>query len=91
MLREIADLMLVARPAVTLPVSLTQYAARIAAAIAGETPELVLPLMEGLEGDLLPRDDHASRAARGPPAQLSSAAVEHALRELEASEPVAAR
>ena len=90
MLREIADLMLVARPAVTLPVSLTQYAARIAAAIAGETPELVLPLMEGLEGDLLPRDDHAAELL-GVRLHSFSAAVEHALRELEASEPVAAR
>lgn len=90
MLREIADLLLVARPTVTLPVSLTPYAARIAAAIAGEEPELVLPLMEGLEGDLLPDDDHAD-ALLGVRLHSFRAAVERALRDLEASEPVTAR
>ena len=39
---------------------MTAVAGRVAAAIAAEEPELVLPLMEGLQGDLLPRDDHAA-------------------------------
>ena len=48
--------MLVRRPALGLGVNVTPVAARVAAAIAGEDPELVLPLMESLHGDLLPRD-----------------------------------
>ena len=90
MLREIADLMLVPRPSVALPVSLTPYAARVAAAIAGEQPELVLPLMEGLEGDLLPADDHAAELL-GVHLHGFRAAVERALRDWEREEPVAAR
>ena len=35
--------------------------ARVAAAIAHEDPELVLPLMESLNGDLLPADDDAAQ------------------------------
>ena len=35
----------------------TPVAARVAAAVAGEDPELIGPLMEGLGTDLLPRDD----------------------------------
>jgi uncharacterized protein YbjT (DUF2867 family) len=89
-LREIADLMMVARPAVTLPVNLTQYTARIAAAISGEQPELVLPLMEGLEGDLLARDDGAPRLL-GVSLHSFRAAVERALGDWEAIEPLAAR
>ncbi len=42
--------MLVGRPTVALGVNLTGITARVAAAIAGEDPELVLPLMEGLQG-----------------------------------------
>ena len=54
--------------------------ARVAAAIASEDPALVLPLMEGLQGDLLPADDHAAellgvRAALAstPPSSMRSA------------------
>ena len=54
MLSGIAELMLVNRPTIRLGVNLTGFAARVAAAIAGEDPELVMPLMEGLQGDLLP-------------------------------------
>ena len=63
MIERIADLML-RQP----PVGRTRrehrppITARVAAAIADEDPELVLPLMESLQGDLLPRDDHAARA-----------------------------
>jgi uncharacterized protein YbjT (DUF2867 family) len=90
MLSSIAELMLVNRPAVTLKVNLTGLTARLAAAIAGEDPELVLPLMEGLRGDLLPADDHAAELLS---VRLHSfdAAVEHALAEWEQSERLAAR
>jgi uncharacterized protein YbjT (DUF2867 family) len=90
MIARIADLLLLRRPSVGLAVSATPLAARLAAAIAGEDPELVLPLMESLEGDLLPADDHAERLLD---VQLHSfdSAVEHALREWEEREPLAAR
>jgi len=90
MLTRIADLMLVNRPSLGLPLSVTPVAARVAAALAGEDPELVLPLMEGLQGDLLPADDHAAELL-GVVLHTFDAAVEHALREWEASEPLAAR
>jgi uncharacterized protein YbjT (DUF2867 family) len=90
MIARIAELMLVNRPSIELGVSITPIAARVAAAIAGEQPELVLPLMGSLSGDLLPADDHAAELLD---VQLHSfdAAVEHALAEWEASEPLAAR
>jgi len=90
MLTTIADLMLVNRPTVNLPVNLTGITARLAAAIANEQPELVLPLMEGLQGDLLPAPD---RVAEQLGVRLHSfhSAVEHALGEWDAFEPLAAR
>ena len=39
---------------------LTRRREPVAAAIAGEDPALIGPLMEGLDGDLLPRDDRAA-------------------------------
>jgi uncharacterized protein YbjT (DUF2867 family) len=90
MIARIADLMLLRRPSVRLAVSATPLAARLAAAIAGEDPELVLPLMESLEGDLLPADDHAERLL-GVQLHSFDSAVEHALREWEEREPLAAR
>ncbi len=90
MLSSIADLMLVSRPTVTLKVNLTGLTARVAAAIAGEDPELVLPLMEGLRGDLLPADDHAAELL-GVRLHSFDAAVEHALADWERFERLAAR
>jgi uncharacterized protein YbjT (DUF2867 family) len=90
MLSSIADLMLVSRPTVTLKVNLTGLTARLAAAIAGEDPELVLPLMEGLRGDLVPADDHAAELL-GVRLHSFDAAVEHALAEWERCERLAAR
>jgi uncharacterized protein YbjT (DUF2867 family) len=90
MLSGIADAMIVNRPALRLGVNLTGITARVAAAIAGEDPELVVPLMEGLQGDLLPADDHAAELL-GVPLHSFESAVENALREWERSEPLAAR
>jgi uncharacterized protein YbjT (DUF2867 family) len=90
MIERIRDLMLVGRPVVGLPVSLTPIASRVGAAIGGEDPELIRPLMEGLESDLLPRNDDA-RALFGVRLHRFAAAVERALRDWEAVEPVAAR
>jgi uncharacterized protein YbjT (DUF2867 family) len=90
MIARIAELMLVRRPALDLRVSLTPLTARVAAAIAGEQPELVLPLMGSLGVDLLPADDHAAELL-GVNLHSFDSAVEHALGEWEASEPLAAR
>jgi uncharacterized protein YbjT (DUF2867 family) len=89
-IKRIADLMLLARPTVGLGLTATPITARLAAVLADESPELFLPLMEGLTADLLAADD---RAAHLLDVQLHSfdAAVEHALGEWEMSEPLAAR
>jgi len=50
----------------------------------------VLPLMEGLTGDLLPADDLAERLMDVRMHPFGSA-VEHALREWESTGPLAAR
>jgi hypothetical protein len=76
---------------VRLGFSATLLTSRVAAAVAGETHELIGPLMAGLEGDLLPRDDHADTLL-GVRLHRFEAAVERALRDWEASgEPLAAR
>jgi uncharacterized protein YbjT (DUF2867 family) len=90
MIERIAEEMLVSRPAVGFGVSATAVTARVAAAIAGEDPELVLALMESLEGDLLPRDDHVAELL-GVELHSFECAVEHALGEWERTEPLAAR
>ncbi len=90
MLEQIAELMLVNRPTVRLGVNLTGVTARVAAAIAGEDPELVLPLMEGLQEDLLPGEHHAAELLDVRLHSFQSA-VEHALAEWERCEPLAAR
>lgn len=90
MLTSIAELMLVNRPALHLRVNLTGITARVAAAVAGEDPELVVPLMEGLQADLLPRDDHAAELL-GVRLHSFESSVEHALAEWESFEALAAR
>lgn len=90
MLERIAEAMLVGRPALRLRFNMTPVAGRVAAAIAAEDPELVVPLMEGLQGDLVARDDHAAERL-GVRLHGFDAAVEHALAEWERAEPLAAR
>jgi uncharacterized protein YbjT (DUF2867 family) len=90
MLTRIADLMLLRRPAVRLRVNMTTITARVAAAIASEDPALVVPLMEGLQCDLLPRDDRAA-GLLGVRLHSFESAVERALAEWEQAEPLAAR
>ena len=64
MLERIADLMLVGRPGIRLPISMTAVASRIAAAIAGEDPGLIEPLMGRLGSDILPaRHERARRCS----------------------------
>jgi uncharacterized protein YbjT (DUF2867 family) len=87
---RIADSMLVGRPKLGLGFSLTPVASQVAAAVAGEDPALIAPLMEGLEHDLLPRDD-AAAGAFGIRLHSFDAAVERALRDWEMTEEIAAR
>jgi uncharacterized protein YbjT (DUF2867 family) len=90
MVERIAELMLLPRPSVGLGVTVTPLAARLAAALTDELPELVLPLMEGLTSDLLPADHETSNILNVDLHSFDSA-VEHALYEWEKVEPLAAR
>jgi uncharacterized protein YbjT (DUF2867 family) len=90
MLERIRDALMLDRPRLDLPLSLTPVAARIAAAIAGEDPELILPLMGSLSSDLLPRDDRA-REIFGVRLHRFDAAIERALRDWESVEQLAGR
>src|SRR4051794_2078839 len=90
MIERIRDALLLGRPRLDLPVSMTAVASRIAAAIAGEDPALIEPLMGSLSSDLLPRDDRAAELL-GVRLHLLDAAIERSLREWEAVEELAAR
>jgi uncharacterized protein YbjT (DUF2867 family) len=91
LIERIRDLMLVGRPVLSLPrLTLTPIASRIASVIAGEQHELIGPLMESLDEDLLPRDNRAAELL-GVRLHSLDAAIERALRVWEASEPLRAR
>lgn len=87
---RIADLMLVRRPALRLGRDVTPIAAPVAAAIAGEDPGFVAPLMESLSADLLARDARAP-GLLGVRLHGFDRAVQFALREWESAEPLRAR
>ena len=82
MLDQIAAVMMIERPALRLGFNLTPVASVVAAAVAGEDPGLIAPLMESLEHDLLPRDGDAA-GAFGVRLHRFQAAVERALRDME--------
>jgi uncharacterized protein YbjT (DUF2867 family) len=88
---RIRTAMLVGRPTLRLRFSATPLASRVAAAIAGEDHDLVGPLMAGLTYDLLPRDASTAAQELGVRLHGFDAAVERALRDWEAREPLAAR
>src|SRR3954470_475795 len=90
LITRIRDALLLGRAPISLGFSLTPVASRVAAAIAGEDHALIGPLMEGLEGDLLPRDDRAA-GLLGVRLHRLDAAIERALREWEAVEPLRGR
>jgi uncharacterized protein YbjT (DUF2867 family) len=88
---RIADLMMVGRPAFRFKRwTVTPIASRVAAVIAGEQWQLVGPLMESLDSDLVPKDEEAARLLEVRLHTLD-AAIEHALAEWERVEPLAAR
>jgi len=91
LIERIADLMVVGRPAVRFKrLTATPIASRVAAVISGEQWQLVGPLMESLDTDLLPEDDEAARVLEVRLHTLDSA-IEHALAEWEREEPLRAR
>jgi len=91
LIERISELLLLGRPTLGLGrLTVTPIASRVAAAVASEDYELIGPLMESLATDLLASD---TRAADLMGVRLHSldAAIEHALGEWEATEPLAAR
>jgi uncharacterized protein YbjT (DUF2867 family) len=91
MIERIADAMGVGRVPLGLGASLTPPAAAVVAAVTGQPLELVRPLMESLESDLLPREPgEAERLYDLRPLRFDRA-VERALREWESAEPLGAR
>jgi uncharacterized protein YbjT (DUF2867 family) len=88
---RIRDHLLINRPTIGLRrLTATPIASRIAAVIAGEHHELVGPLMESLDDDLLVSDQNATELL-GVRLHSLDSAIEHALREWEATEPLAGR
>jgi uncharacterized protein YbjT (DUF2867 family) len=90
MLTRIAEALGVGRLPLGFGRSLTPPASAVVAAVTGQPLELVRPLMESLESDLLPRDREAARIY-GIDALPFERAVERALREWESLEPLGAR
>ena len=91
LIERIADLMLVDRPGVRFNrLSVTPIASRVAALVAGEQWELIGPLMESLDTDLLPSQPEAA-SLLGVRRHSLDAAIEHALAEWERDEDLAAR
>ena len=91
LIERIRDLMLLGRPSLHFRrLTVTPIASRVASVIAGERHELIGPLMESLDADLLPRDNRAAEIL-GVRLHRLDAAIEHALGEWERREPLAAR
>jgi uncharacterized protein YbjT (DUF2867 family) len=91
MIEAIAELMGVGRLPVRFGASLTPPASAVVSAVTEQPLELVRPLMESLESDLLPRDAEEAPRLYGIRPRPLARAVEHALAEWEALEPLAAR
>src|SRR5688572_3230419 len=90
MIERIAEAMGVGRLPLGFKRSLTPPASAVVAAVTGQPLELVRPLMESLESDLLPRDGEAARIYDLRPHPFARA-LDHALAEWEKGEPLGAR
>lgn len=87
----IRDHMLIDRPTISFRrLTVTPIASRLASLVAGEEHELIGPLMESLGSDLLPRDNRVVEMF-GLRLHSLDAAIDRALRNWEAVEPLAAR
>jgi uncharacterized protein YbjT (DUF2867 family) len=91
MIERIAEAMGVGRVPLELAASLTPPASAVVAAVSGQPLELVRPLMESLESDVLPRDAYEAPRLYGLRPRGFARAVEHALAEWESLEPLGAR
>jgi len=91
MIERIADAMGVGRVPLGLGASLTPPAAAVVAGVTGLPLELVRPLMESLESDLLPRDPAEAPRLYGIRPLRFDRAIDRALREWESTEPLGAR
>jgi uncharacterized protein YbjT (DUF2867 family) len=91
MIERIAELMGVGRMPVGLGGSHTPPASAVVSAVTEQPLELVRPLMESLESDILPRDADEAPRLYGLRPRRFDRAVENALREWEAHEPLRAR
>jgi uncharacterized protein YbjT (DUF2867 family) len=91
LIRRIRDHMLVHRPTLALPLSATPIASKVAAAIAGEDPALIEPLMESLGTDLLIDPTHDAAGRFGVRLHSFDASIERSLRDWEAVEVLSAR
>jgi uncharacterized protein YbjT (DUF2867 family) len=91
MIERIAEVMGVGRTPIRLGLSQTPTASAVVAGVVGQPVELVRPLMESLEYDLLPRPDARASDVYGIRGDRFDRAVEHALREWERTEELAAR
>jgi uncharacterized protein YbjT (DUF2867 family) len=91
MIEQIAESMGVGRTPLRLGVSQTPAASAVVAGVVGQPVELVRPLMESLEYDLLPRPDANACDVYDIRGHSFERAVEHALREWERTEELTAR
>jgi uncharacterized protein YbjT (DUF2867 family) len=91
MIERIAELMGVGRTPFTFRRSLTPPASAVVSAVTELPLELVRPLMQSLESDILPADPEQAPRLYGLRPHSFDRAVEHALREWEAVEPLGAR
>lgn len=89
-LMRIRDLLMLRRPTLDISIAATPIFGRVASVLAGEDPELILPLMGGLAGDLLPRDHTWTTLLNVQPHDFDRA-VNRALLEWEHDEPLRAR
>jgi len=90
MIERIAEAIGVGRMPLRLPTTQTPAASAVVSAITNQPLELVRPLMQSLEHDLLPRNDDARRIYGLTPHPFERA-LDHALRDWERSEALAAR
>jgi uncharacterized protein YbjT (DUF2867 family) len=91
MIERIAEAMGVGRMPFGFRRSLTPPASAVVAAVTGQPLQLVRPLMESLETDLLPRDPEEAPSLYGIRPHRFDRALDHALAEWERAEPLAAR
>jgi len=91
MIERIAEAMGVGRLPLGFKRSLRPPASAVVAAVTGQPVELVRPLMESLETDLLPRDPDEAPRLYGIRPHRFDRALDRALAEWERAEPLGAR